>query len=408
MTTLSRVPEYSAERPAARDPDANARIHSLLLLCARTRLDDAATAEVRMLAERGVDWACLLVAAAEHAVAPLVCRRLDDIAGDTLPPLWRDRFRDAFRRNVHRNLFLTSELFRVLAALGARGVGATPFKGPVLAARAYGDIALRQFADLDIIVPHCEIAEAHRALMSLDYRSELDEDETREPSRAGKPIPGQYAYHHEARSTHIELHTEATLRYFPRPLDLQALNSRRKTIEFACGEAPTFSAEDLLVLLSVHGSKHFWDRLGWIADIAALMQSSGGLDWESVIEHARRLGAERMVLLGAELARALLNAPLPDRILPHLDRDPVVRQISGQICRRFLGSRRPEFGVFSRFGFRVRMGGGTGDGLRYAVRLATVPTESDRTENRLPKHFEGLYSILRPLRLVRLYGWRTR
>lgn len=265
MTTLSRMPEYSAEAVAARGPHAATRVHSLLLLCARTKLDDAAAAEFRILAERGVNWSGLLAAAAEHAVVPLVCQRLDDVAGDSLPPLWRDRFRNAFKCNVHRNLFLTSELFRVLAALGARGVRATPYKGPTLAARAYGDIALRQFADLDLIVPHCEIAEAHRALMSLDYRLELDEKETCEPSDAGEPIPGQYAYYNEARRSHAELHTEATLRYFPRSLNLEALLSRRETLVLAGGEAPTFSAEDLFVLLSVHGSKHFWDRLGWIA-----------------------------------------------------------------------------------------------------------------------------------------------
>jgi hypothetical protein len=408
MTALSRVPEYSAEAVAARGPHATTRVHSLLLLCARTKLDDAAAAEFRILAEQGVNWSGLLAAAAEHAVVPLVCQRLDDVAGDSLPPLWRDRFRNAFKCNVHRNLFLTSELFRVLAALGARGVRATPYKGPTLAARAYGDIALRQFADLDLIVPRCEIAEAHRALMSLDYRLEFDEKETCEPSDAGEPIPGQYAYYNEARRSHVEIHTEATLRYFPRPLNLEALLSRRETLVLAGGEAPTFSAEDLFVLLSVHGSKHFWDRLGWIADIAALAQSPGGLDWESVIERARRLGAERMVFLGAELARVLLGAPLPDQIRPHLDRDGVVRRLGGQIYRRFLAPKRLELGVFSRLSFRVRMGGGTCDGLRYAIRLATVPTESDSREHPLPRHFEGLYAILRPLRLVRLYGWYTR
>jgi hypothetical protein len=336
-----------------------------------------------------------------------VCRRLDDVAGDALPPLWRGRFRDAFKRNVHRNLFLTSELFRVLITLSERGVRATPFKGPTLAAGAYGDIALRQFADLDMIVPHCDIAEAHRALTSLDYRSEFDQNETA-PSRAGGPIPGQYAYYNEARCAHVELHSEATLRYFPRRLDLASLLARRETIAFAGGQALTFSAEDLLVLLSVHGSKHFWDRLGWIADIAALARSPRGLDWESAIKRARRLGAERMVFLGAELARVLFDAPLPEQILAHLDRDCVVRHLSGRICRRFLVPQRTELGVFSRFSFRVRTGRGAVDGLRYAIRLAIMPTELDRRENPLPSHFEGLYAILRPLRLAGLYGWHTR
>ncbi|MGB6431801.1 MAG: nucleotidyltransferase family protein [Candidatus Acidiferrales bacterium] len=363
---------------------------------------------MRTLAERGVNWGELLAAAAEHGVAPCVCRRLDDVVRSAIPHLWRDCFRDAFRCNVHRNLFLTSELFRVLSALTARGVRATPYKGPVLAAQAHGDIALRQFADLDLMVPHCEIFEAHRALTGRGYASELDEKEIRRSVSAGGPVPGQYAYYSEARSVYVEIHSEATLRYFPRRLDVEAFLGRRQTILLAGGKAQTFCAEDLIILLSVHGSKHFWNRLGWIADIAALVETPGGFDWESVIRRARSLGVERMVFLAADLSRVVLGAPLPETVLSHLDRDPVVRQLSGQVCRRLFALRRPELGVLKRFSFRVRVRGRTGDGLRYAIRLATVSTESDRKENPVGKHFGSLYAVLRPLRLARLYGWRTR
>jgi len=43
--------------------------------------------------------------------------------------------------------------------------------------------------------------------------------------------------------------------------------------------------------------------------------------------------------------------------------------------------------------------------LPYAIRLALMPTEVDRAQRRLP---EPLYALLRPLRLARTYGWRTR
>jgi len=43
--------------------------------------------------------------------------------------------------------------------------------------------------------------------------------------------------------------------------------------------------------------------------------------------------------------------------------------------------------------------------LPYAVRLALMPTEHDRGKRRLP---DPLYALLRPLRLARTYGWRTR
>jgi hypothetical protein len=65
---------------------------SFLLLCARPRANASVAMRIRALAESGLDWAALLAAAADHGVAPLVCQRLEALAGDSLPPLWRGRF----------------------------------------------------------------------------------------------------------------------------------------------------------------------------------------------------------------------------------------------------------------------------------------------------------------------------
>jgi len=368
----------------------------LPLLCARPRADDYAAARIRALAESGLDWGGLLVAAADHGVAPLVCQRLEALAGEALPPLWREQFQEEFARNTRRNLFLVTELFRVLEALGRRGVRATPYKGPVMAAQAYGDIALRQFADLDIVLPQGQIVEAHRALADLGFHSDTPGFET--PEVSGR-IPGQYAYRDNASGTYVELHTEATLRYAPRRLDLEPLLARLETISLAGQEVKTFAAEDALVLLSVHGSKHFWDRLGWIADIAALAAGPRHLDWELSLERARSLGAERMVLLSACLASELLETALPEGVMEHL---------SDVVRRRLLATPRVEPGMYERFMFRVWLCSSLGGGLRYVLRLATAPTEADRIQNPTAELFLPLYAILRPLRLARLYGWSAR
>ena len=387
-------------------PRASSQLMSLLpLLCAPPQPDDCVAARIRALAESGLDWGGLLAAAADHGVAPLVCQRLIAAGGDVLPPLWREQFQEEFARHTRRNLFLVTELFRVLAALGQRGVRATPYKGPVLAAQTYGDIALRQFADLDIVLPQGQIVEAHRALGDLGFHSDTPGFET--PEVSGR-IPGQYAYRDKASGTYVELHTEATLRYAPRRLDLEPLLARRETVSLAGRNVQTFAAEDAIVLLGVHGSKHFWDRLGWIADIAALAAGPRHIDWESSLERARSLGAERMVLLGACLARELLEAELPEAVVERLRRDVEVGRLSGFVRRRLFATPQVEPGMFERFTFRVRLCGTLAGGLRYVLRLATAPTETDRIHSPTAESFQPLYAILRPLRLARLNGWRPR
>jgi hypothetical protein len=374
-----------------------------LLLCTRTAVDgvDGDTLE-RMLAFAASepDWDALLTAAAEQSLTPIFCKNVEANAGDALPCSWRRRLNEELLRNSCRNLALTAELIGVLQALEKHGVRATPYKGPVLAAQAYGDAALRQFSDLDIIVPQRQIVAAHGALLALGFRSLIS---GLEPPDALRQIPGQYAYGKGAE-TLVELHTERTLRYFPRGLSLEELCERREFVRVAGRQVLTFSLEDTLLLLSVHGSKHLWERLGWIADIAAL--TSRPLDWGLVLERAREWGIQRMVLLGAGLAAQLFDAPLPNEVADCLKRDAVARRLMDGICQRFFAADQAQLGVLGRFAFRVRMRGSLAQGVPYAVRLAMMPTELDR--GRHARYLEPLYALLRPLRLARIHGWRTR
>lgn len=381
----------------------------LLLLCARRQIgpDNSDTSRrILAIASAEPDWNVLLAAAAEHSLTPLVCKNLRDCAPASLPSPCRERFSRSFFECSCRNLALTAELFRVLAALESCGLSATPYKGPVLATQAYGDVALREFSDLDIVVPQREIVAAHQALLAIGFSPEI----AIEPSPSPRRVPGQYVYRKAAGTpgTLVELHTERTLRYFPVALDLDALCARRQPITLAGRQVLTFSPEDTLLLLSVHGSKHLWDRLSWIADIAALMARSRtdwSLDWALLLERARSWRVERMLLLGVGLAARLLEAPLPGEVNGRLERDKVARRMIEQISRRFFSAEKIQCGVLSRFAFRVRMRGAFPEGLPYAIRLALMPTERDRGSRRLP---EPLYALLRPLRLARTYGWRTR
>ena len=373
-----------------------------LLPCAQTRVDEEGSRRILEFAASEPDWEALLAMAAEHSLTAIFCRNLEAHAGNALSSSWRQRLNEEFLRNSCGNLALTAELFRALEALKSHGVRATPYKGPVLAAQAYGEAALRQFSDLDIVVPQRQIVAAHGALLALGFRPVVA---GLEPSGASRQIPGQYAYRKE-REALVELHTEFTLRYFPRRLDLEELCERREFVSVAGRPVLTFSREDTLLLLSVHGSKHFWERLGWIADIAALSKAARPINWTLVLERARRWGIRRMVLLGAGLAARLFNAPLPSEVLDCVKGDAVARRLIDDICRRFFSAEQIHLGVFGRFAFRVRMRGSLAEGVPYAARLAMMPTELDR--GRHGRFLEPFYALRRPLRLARTYGWHTR
>lgn len=388
----------------------------ILLLCARTRVDSSTTNRLRALIAKERDFAGVVAAAADHCVAPLVCHHLTSAASDVLPPIWREQLREEFLLNSRRNLFLTGSMFSVLDAFRRGGIRAVPHKGPSLAALAYGDIALRQFADLDFLLPQEQILDAHEILVGLGYHPEIERKSRPDPHR----IPGHYAYAKplgglpfEAQDTQaqpaagptgnvtIELHTPATLRYIPRPLPLEELLLRLEQIEIGGRRLEILAGEDALPLLCVHGAKHLWDQLSWIADVSELVQGPAGFDWERALTLANRLGAERMTLLGLAVARCLLDTPLPQEIVGRIAGDTSISQFADEIAMRLFQERRVRPNAVRRFWMRVRMGGGAWDGLRYGLRVLATPSEEDWAQCSLPRGLEPLYGFLRPLRFLR-------
>jgi hypothetical protein len=397
MATLSH---RSSEPQVGADETATKELLGVVAqLCAPIRDSECEVRRARSLAENGPSWSEILETAANHCLVPLVSKRLLEFSGDALPGLWRDRFRHEFVATAHRNLLMSGELVRILRALEHSGIHAVPFKGPALAQRAYGDLALRQFSDLDIVLPHSQISEAHAALENLNYRSESSA-----AAIAQNRIPGQYAYRSAARAILIELHTEKTMRYLPVPLDWRALDGRMETVLLGGQPLLTFSAEDTMMLLCVHGSKHFWTRLAWICDIAQLVESREGFDWSRAETIAHKMRCYRMWLLGLALAQDVFAAELPDVISGKIRRETRVIEMSQRVQAEYLLSGESAIGARERVRFRSASQDNFATSLRQLSVFATRPTDDDWNSRSLPQWAAPLYAILRPLRILRNSG----
>ncbi len=375
--------------------------YELILACARTRLDQATTERIRRLVAGELDWPRLMQTALDHKVLPLVCANLAAANPPGLPQGWIDALRLHFEKNVRRNLYLTAQLVRLLDLFQSERIVAIAYKGPALTAQAYGNLGLRAFDDLDFLVPHRDLSRAHKQLLVEGFESEMPFEEG---IAAGGAAPGQYLFWKDGGQCIVEVHTERTLRYYPKPLDVDGLLTRAVTVPLGGQLVPSFAPEDLLMILSVHASKHFWNRLIWVCDVAELVQLREGIRWDLSLEHARLSGCERMLFLGLYLAHDLLEAPLPDRVLRQVQASASVQALAAQVCKGLFRQKRSRPGVLQRFFFRSRMVENPWESARYCWRLATSPTEEDWKVVRLPAPLAPLYALLRPLRLIRKYG----
>ena len=378
----------------------------LLVYCAHTQLDSSLAQEIAQLLECDLDFDYVLDQAEENSISPLVGRQLQAVATNALPAAAAERLKNTCRANTIRCLFLSAELIKILELFHSHGIDGIPYKGPVLAVQAYGDLTLREFEDLDIVLRQSDLPKAHELMLGLGYRAKFDW--ILSPDAAASTVPGEYNYRDEERRVMVELHTELTLRHFPKPPDLNELSQRLAPVNLNEREVRTFSVEDGLSILCIHGAKDFWERVSWIADISELLRRYTNLDWNVAMQRAKSLNAERMLHVGLSLAVGLLDAPVPDEIRHRVQADRVAMDVASEITSRLMSRPYRSLDAPGRFNFRRRMLPGALEGWRYAMRLSVVPAEEDWEMMRLPSALAPLYIALRPLRLLRKYGWASR
>jgi hypothetical protein len=312
------------------------------------------------------------------------------------------QLRDNFHDNSRRNLFLTGELLNLLTLFETHQIPAIPFKGPVLAASVYENLALRQFLDLDILIHTQHVAKARELIVSQGYRRQFDLNDSQEAAYI-RWYPA-HGFVREDGKVVVDLHWAMTSRGFSFRLDPERLWEHPEAISLGGKELLTLSPENLLLFLCVHGGKHSWERLGWICDIAELIRSRKGMDWRTVMDQARALKSERMLFLGLYLASDLLEATLPEEVGAKVHSDPAVKSLATQVCERLFRELDSQPGLFEGWRFQLRIRDRLRDGCRYCFGLVMTPTGLELTLISLPALLFPLYYVLRPMRLVLKHG----
>src|SRR5260370_8934894 len=82
----------------------------LILWCARTNLDAAATARIRALLDGGLNWPDVVAIALQHHVVSFLYENLTLAAAELVPTSWLDIFRQHARNTSWLALLLLSDL----------------------------------------------------------------------------------------------------------------------------------------------------------------------------------------------------------------------------------------------------------------------------------------------------------
>jgi len=373
----------------------------LLIDCARTRVDSTTARSIRELAGKGPDWRLLLRMAWQHGTAPLLYRSLDSIAADAVAPAILEEMRGYVHAHAGRAALLTKELVKLLTLFETDGIEAVPLKGPVLAATAYGNLALRMFSDLDVLVRKDQLPAVCKILVGQGYRCPQDR---LTPGRldAFRELFNQHRFVCDRNAVVVEPHWEVIRRSFVVPFDMAELWGRAGTVFLGGTAVRTLAPEDLLLFLCAHGSQHLWSRLAWICDVAEVIRAHPAMDWETAMDRAARIGGERSLLLGLYLANDLLDAALPPEVLHKVRTEPMVKPLATQVLGRLFQAPGAEPDVFRMAAFHIQTKERLRDKALYVLRASTCPSYMEFDAFPLPASLLFLYPLILPVwRLIR-------
>ena len=385
----------------------------LILSCARRNIDTETVDRIKTLVKEKIDWQYLIQIAETHSIKPLLYKTINNTCPEAIPQTILTQLQKYFRTNAVRNIYLTRELLKLLDLFASENIPVICFKGPILTVLTYGDLSLRQFADLDILVAQQDVVKAKNLLLAQgsEMRFHVIEltDAEKEIFIKSETVhnfvrESAYEFDYNNGNFVIELHWDVIPKYFYFPLESEYLWQHQEFVSVLNKKVSSLSVEDSLLLLCGHGTKDCWDKLSRVCDIAELLWSYPNLNWERVILEASRRGGMRILLLGLLLAYNLLGAVLPELIWHKIKDDSEILALATQAEEwLFLPVEKRPQGV-EKFFFHLKVKESLWDKFGYCFSLITTPTLSDWAllpESKIPS---GYYYLIRPLRMFRKYG----
>jgi len=355
-----------------------------------------------------LDWSKFTSQAEHHGVLPLAARNLLEIsAAKSVPRIPAEIVRElqsAYATNLRRSLWFASEMLRILQHLDSKQLPAIPYKGPVLAQVAYGDLALRRFSDLDFLISPADFNRAKQALAEIGYHPSTDL--TPEIERFWLRKGNERMFDGPAGKNLVELQWAILPRFYAvdasADLAVENLIARARRTTLGEREVPRLSAEDSLLVLCLHAAKHLWMRLIWLTDIAETLRSEAqALDHAQVLSRTRALGISRILGVSFCLIRNLLRKDIPAWAEQTIASDPTVPALAREFAKRLARSATYDFESTEYFRRILKLRERPTDRTRYLWRLIWTPGQGDIAAVKLPESMFSLYRVVRLARLLR-------
>lgn len=287
-------------------------------LCCRWPQTQKSQAALATLASQIQDWTEIWDCVQRHRVVPLVFHALSTCPN--IPPAFFERCQTSVRKSALNALRQTGECARIEAELGKLGIPVTHVKGPCLAQQVFGSVSMKLCKDIDIYVAKDQ---AERALQHLEQdgyrfiqtRQKMTPRLRRALLRHVKDIEMI-----NDQGLILELHWRLTM-----TPDSAKRTSQFKTTQLAVPDSlpPDITVTvpqdaDHFAYLCIHGARHDWARLKWLADVAAFWETRSPQDRLQLLAAVQAQKGNVACAQALGLAHLIMGTTPPPADLPQV------------------------------------------------------------------------------------------
>lgn len=255
------------------------------------------------------DWPAVSDLMEHHRVSELFLRGLRS-EGIPLPHPTVERLAERRARNARRGLRQLKAMRRSVAALSDAGIPSLILKGLPLGKRLYGQPLAKTSVDVDLLVPTDAFVAAGGALDSLGWRRVIPGfRETPARMRWYDSVQKEHVY--VGAGSKIELHQRLLGNRFLFNPPFASLHAGGLEVAIGRDRFRTLSDADHLLYLACHGALHYWQRLKWLCDFAALLRRMSDGSVERATARGRHERLDIVLATALRLLREDLGVETP-------------------------------------------------------------------------------------------------
>nr|UXE46220.1 hypothetical protein Hi04_10k_c5981_00040 [uncultured bacterium] len=274
----------------------------LLLACLRYPPTDSDRERIRSLVRGPLNVAAFLRLVEHHQVAALVFRNLDNAARSVAPEELLPALRLTAQNVGKKSFQRVMETIRLVSELQCAGIEVRVLKGIALAIHAYRDATLQDSIDIDLLVPVGQLLDAESVLARCGYRR-IDPFVRLTPRRRRWLLNHAHHIGFSRAKSHekVELHWGLTPNLFKHQgFELESLP--KTSLSIGSYQIPSLTPEDMFLHACVHGADHYWNRLKWLAQVAAMIEVMTPQEFTAVQARATKRGVLAEVSAAVALA----------------------------------------------------------------------------------------------------------